>query len=473
MANDGNNPHSSALALDEMFSDAVLEQNVLSALAIGGPEEFFRRGLPGEAFAAKRKEYDELRAAFESGYSIPAHQPPPPDFDLDQGVAELLELAKKREAAEIAASLLRSLASRGVEEAVELARKRLAAVSEFGVENAAVCSSALDLAAKAEAELIRRRLFMRSTGRPSPHPTFGPNLPSFTVMFDGLQPGIWVLGGEPGLGKTFLALFLVHRYLVAEDDTCALWVDALETRPSWLIALKLACIHAKTSPWPVERAKVDENEMRRLFAAFRDAPLSRRFAVFQAGAESTMSDIRAAARRLMSSVRCGRCMIVIDYVQKLAHFAAGGDLPDTRQKAIKVVADASTLVDGAANGPVLLISSLSKDAYRRNVKDGNVADFKEAGEVEYTADTGIILRWAKDERNGNPGSAVKALDAWVVKNRWGPGGVVKLFSNRNTAEYTETDPGFPALALAASSRAAAAGGADSGADAKSMEFWMQ
>jgi replicative DNA helicase len=133
-------------------------------------------------------------------------------------------------------------------------------------------------------------------------------------------------------------------------------------------------------------------------------------------------------------------MVVLDFIQKFAQFAAGGNLADIRQRVIHAVA-AMTELAKVADGPVILISSLSKDSYRRKVTDANIADFKEAGDVEYTADVGIQLRWADDARNQKKDSAVKVIDAWVVKNRWGPTATVRLYSVRTEAKYTEKDPG--------------------------------
>ncbi|MGB9905204.1 MAG: DnaB-like helicase C-terminal domain-containing protein, partial [Desulfotomaculales bacterium] len=143
---------------------------------------------------------------------------------------------------------------------------------------------------------------------------------------------------------------------------------------------------------------------------------------------------------LMGGDRVKRCMVVLDYVQKFAQFAAGGNLTDIRQRVVHVVAVMTDLVK-VANGPVILISSLAKDAYRRRVTGANIADFKEAGDVEYTADAAIQLRWAEDARNQEKDSAVKVIDAWVVKNRWGPTATVRLYSVRTEAKYTEKDPG--------------------------------
>jgi replicative DNA helicase len=364
----------------------------------------------------------------------------PPDFDLGIAARQLAELAKKRLAAEAVAKFWADLPSRPVEEVIAMAQESLAraqqAVKEISPGQALTFK---ELLTQAEKDLTEKIKLLKETGRPTAHPTFGKDMETLTELFGGLQPGVYALGGEPGLGKTFLSLYLAHRYLVAEKDTGVVWVNVSETRPVDLLATRMACIHTQKNPYLFERALAEPKE----FVAIARAALAaigNRFVVLDAKENTTVAHIRASVSRLMAQAKIRRCMLVLDFVQKFAQLAAGGNLADIRQRVVHVVATMTELVK-VANGPVILISSLAKDAYRRKITDASISDFKESGDVEYTADAAIQLRWADDARNQKKDSAVKVIDAWVVKNRWGPTATVRLYSVRTEAKYTEKDPG--------------------------------
>ena len=69
--------------------------------------------------------------------------------------------------------------------------------------------------------------------------------------------------------------------------------------------------------------------------------------------------------------------------------------------------------------PVLAISSLNRGGYKSAAMDA----FKESGSVEYTADLLLALSEHIGRGEKRPGrDAVRAVDACVLKNRFGPAG---------------------------------------------------
>lgn len=155
---------------------------------------------------------------------------------------------------------------------------------------------------------------------------------------------------------------------------------------------------------------------------------------------TTTAHVRGAVRRLMARTGARRCMVVLDYLQKFAMYAAGGSYSEVRSRVNHALAALSELVQ-VVQAPVIVISSLSKQAYQRKVQDASIADFKDSGEVEYQGDIGMILRVAQDKRNEDMTSAVKVYDLWVVKNRLGASGRVQLFARLDETRFTELDPG--------------------------------
>lgn len=288
-------------------------------------------------------------------------------------------------------------------------------------------------------DLEKKRDLIATTGRPCAAPIFGNDLPMMTETFGGLQPGVWTIGGAPGAGKTFFALVLSHAYL-ADDDTCVLFLDVAETRPTNYLALRLACIHSHQNPYRYERAKATPEEFAAI-AALLKFKADTLFDVLEPGPALTTECISAAVKDLKARTGMAHCMVVIDYVQKLAMTTAvGGKASDLRLKVSAAVAELTDLV-GVAQGPVVLISSINKDSYRNGSMGANLADFKESGDVEFSTDVGLMLRLAKDSRNDDMHSNVRAIECSIVKNRFGETGKLSLYLIRDESRYVEQDPG--------------------------------
>ncbi|KYH33305.1 DnaB-like helicase C-terminal domain-containing protein [Neomoorella mulderi] len=438
----------------EVFVDTALEAQVLSAMAKDA-DAYWRYAedfLVPDAFSDSGHRAVFLALAdYHSGRGplpeLPAAEPPADPADLDSAVRQLVTLAQKRRAAEVVGRFWQDLAQGGaVQDVLAAAIEKLSEAQQAVRELSPGQTKTLtELLGDMETRYLEEYKLLQMTGRPTLHPSFGKELPTFTELTGGFAPGVWVIGGQPNVGKTFLALTWLHRYVVAEKDTASLWVDVQETRPLDKLALYLACIHAEKCPLLYERRKANPQEIseicRKTAAEFKD-----RVEIMEATSNTTVAHIRGAVRRLLARTGAKRCMVILDYLQKFGLMGGGGNLTDTRAR-INHALSTMTEITKICNGPVVLISSLGKDAYRRKTEDASIADFKDSGEVEYQGDVGIILRWGKDERNEQKECAVKVIDAWIVKSRLGPSAVVRLYSVRTESKYVEADPGFIPMPL--------------------------
>jgi replicative DNA helicase len=437
------------------FIDDELEKSVLVGISTDA-DTFFRYAgdvLSPECFVSFRDRYKELVDAFSNGLPMPTLPAATLPADLEAAVKKLADIAQRRKAAEVVSRFWTDLgAGAPVHDILSSAIENLLSAQQVvkSLSPGRVCSFS-ELLSVAESDFTEKAALLTATGRPTAHPSFGPELPEFTETLGGLQPGVFAVSGLPGVGKTFLMLTWAHRYIMADDDTAVVWVDVQETRPLHKLALRLACIHARKNPYAYERALADPAELEMIVKAAL-AQLGERFAVVDASQNTSISHIRGAIRRVMAQTGAKKVMVVVDYIQKMAFTAGGGDFQDIRLRIGNIVTGLTGLVK-IANGPVIMISSVSKDAYRRGATGATLADFKESGGVEFTADVGIQLRWANDVRNDDIDSAVKVIDAHVLKNRFGPSGVIRLYSVRDEARYTEADPGdrmLPSLTVGSS-----------------------
>lgn len=445
------------------FADADLEAAVLAAL--GRDEEAYWRYaedyLVPDAFAMQenRRAFLALGDSFLGRAGPPELPPAEPPADLDAAVRRLVDLAQRRMAAEVVAGLWSDLrAGKAVQDALAAAAERLAQAQQaVRILAPGEGRPLADLLREAEREYEEARVCMAATGRPTPHPTWGGELKSLTYMTGGLAPGVWVLGGEPGAGKTSFATYMLFRYLEAERDACGLWVDAGETRPPTRWAVWFACVAAQACFQKIERYAAPLPELRRVLEAAQ--PYAQRVAFLEANSNTLAAHVRGAARRLMARSSSKRCALVLDYLQK---FAAAATRPgeDYRTKVNSVLTAFSEMRD-VVQGPVIIISSLTKDAWRD--AEAGLAGFKESGEIAHAADVAMILRLTGDPRNTDAESAVREIEVSVLKNRLGPTGSVTVYADRTRSRFGETDPGRVLMPPEARGEAPGVGGSG-GAD---------
>lgn len=358
------------------------------------------------------------------------------EAELDAAVKRLVDLAQRRVAAEVVSRLWLDLrAGTQVQDVLAAAIEKLAEAQQAARIMAPGEGLMLtDLLVQLEKEYQEARVCMAATGRPTPHPTWGSELKSLTYITSGLVPKVWVIGGEPGTGKTSLATYMMYRYLRSDREACGMWVDTGENRPPSRWALWFACVAAGACFQKFERYIAPNPELRQVLEAVRE--YASRVAYMDVNPHTTIAHIRGAVRRLMARTGCKRCIVVVDYLQKLASITVTGK-EDYKTKLESILASLTKLLD-VAKGPVVIISSLTKDAWKNDI---GLAGFKESGNIGQEADIAIIMRLTDDPRNQNVGSAVREIELHFAKNRQGVEGKVTVYADRIKSKFTEMDPG--------------------------------
>jgi len=165
-------------------------------------------------------------------------------------------------------------------------------------------ASALPPQVLADAEA--RRLQQETTGSAVLGVPTG--LAQLDSLLGGLNEGLYLLAGAPGMGKTTLAL----QVAAAATEEVPVVVVTFEHAPANL-TLKLLCARAGVNLRDVQRGYADLAKLRS--AAETWEPVAQRLAVVKGSSQLTVAQVRAQARRAMRQHHAERCLVVVDYLQ--------------------------------------------------------------------------------------------------------------------------------------------------------------
>jgi replicative DNA helicase len=233
----------------------------------------------------------------------------------------------------------------------------------------------------------------------------------------GLRPGVVVIGGAPGVGKTICLVQLALRWALLGIHVSIL---AADEEPSGLLirvgqGLGLSREDLEDGR-PEARARFVE--------LLGEIPTLK----LVDGAEAT---VEAAAHELRKRAADGPAVLCIDSVQTVrASGSAEADGPRARIDAV-----VAALKSAGRSGLMVVAScELARSAYRsKNTADRAeaLAAFKESGAIEYAAHLAIVMTSVKGE--------IGTVDVETVKNRWGSGKTpMRLVQNFATASFSET-----------------------------------
>ena len=254
-------------------------------------------------------------------------------------------------------------------------------------------------------------------------------------VLNGLPDGVIILAGAPSCGKTTLAKQIADH--VAEVEEVPVLFYSFEQSAEELRIKSLARLASVDSRriWKGRSAETEWSEVEKAAEDYRRGP-GPYLTVIEAGRRDTVETIRAAA--LMAQRKAGgkRVLLVLDYLQIIP---AGKEAPDALRERIDVNLSELRRLSRDMKSPVLVISSMNREAYKEN-KPPTMAALKESGGIEYSADAVICLwRDKKESEILTKDLSMKTdrVEAYVLKNRNGELARVKLNFTKAWALFSD------------------------------------
>lgn len=259
---------------------------------------------------------------------------------------------------------------------------------------------------------------------------------NFDKCFGGLNPGLYVIGGMPGAGKTAFLLQIADNLSLSGVPVICFPLEMSQnelitrslSRLSYLKVVgdeKFDRTYVLTYDDIIKRKDasnpIDENEERKKFfeecvRLYRDDYAPNLYFVRDENRMSLDSIFKIVEEFLCVENKVP--VIIIDYLQILKQCNEHSSAKDSIDENITKLKNFSA----KHNLPVLMASSLNRDSYGRN----SLASYKESGGIEYGVDVAITLSQKDNEKTGvNQYFRMNAIDWYrrinltILKNRNG------------------------------------------------------
>ena len=245
----------------------------------------------------------------------------------------------------------------------------------------------------------------------------------------GFQPReLTILGARPSIGKTAVAANIA-LHVASAGKTVAFF--SLEM-PSKALIDRMCCARGHVDLQAHRHGRLNDVQKQyylRALAEVIEAPL---YIDDQAG--QTAAQIEAKAARLQASV--GLDLVIVDYLGLMGAERKG---MENREQ---VVAGISRAMKGLAKRlqvPVILLSQLNRELYKRVDKRPILSDLRESGAIEQDADLVLFLH-REEYYNREDVTLAGKGELIIAKARNGPLGLVRLVYDARTCRFSsETD----------------------------------
>lgn len=258
-----------------------------------------------------------------------------------------------------------------------------------------------------------------------------PGIPTGYSRLDSLLGGICpghliVIGARPGMGKTTFIINLIKN--LTFDKNVPVGYFSLEATSDQFL-LKYSCLLARVDSQKVELGDITSEEFQRIVTTAsltkeKNTPL-------YIDEQSSLKTSQVFIRTKRWIKNHGIKVIFIDYFGEIK---AEGKF-NNKQEGMQEVSLQLRHLAKSLNIAIVLVAQLNRNietATRKPIK----SDLRETGQLEADAHSIIMLyRPEQDDKYNFPGM----LQAHIVKNRFGPEGVIHFGFNKQTGEILEMD----------------------------------
>ena len=412
----------SAYRLVEEFIDRELERGVLAAIA-RDPSLYWLlvEELPSGSFAVEHTAWRDLAAAMQTEQPAAVPEEWEPSAAAADDTRRLRDLHQRRALAGLLEAEGAALFADGGESASAIALRLEERAARIGAALRDADGDRFrwtsDIIGSVLRDALERRLKREETGRPVIGVPTG--LSRLDEILGGLEPGLTILSGAPGCGKTTLAMQIAGSAAAAGYPVV---YATYENAPANL-ALKALCARAGMTPRDVRRGYADMAKLEEAALVWR--PIASRIALIEGGGTLTMTHLRAMMLRAMNTHGTAGGLLVVDYLQLAAKGSQElGNLGTVRER---VEAIGSQLRDIATrlNVPVLALAAQNRAAGDYGGGKGKAAldSLKESGDLEYGADAVLFLTHDPERPAIDP---MRAITLTIAKNRHGETGSIPL-----------------------------------------------
>jgi replicative DNA helicase len=412
----------SQFRLSDEHADPEAERRLLGAIA-SDPKRYWKLSPHLQIFSSYEQAAEDLFGAIQA-----EEEPPdiPEDWeaaadDPEATLRRLRDLWRRRRIAALQEDL-GSLMQNGDRSATEILQYLEEHAAKVRAELRESTAGTLRLNEEVTSDVLEEAREARDEYQSTGDPIRGmrTGIGRLDEIIGGLQPGLTIISGGPGIGKTTFALQIGAD--AASGGVPTLYVT-FENSPRQLVLKGIGRV-GDVNPREIRRGTVPIKQTRR--AAKRWKEKARRLGFIEGRSDLNPGQIRGKARRLLARFSAEECLIVVDYLQlyaKAASFLSGSD---SLRERVEQMGQRLRELSMRLRSPVLAISSQSRAAGYSSGGSADLDTLKESGDLEYGSDVVAILT-KRDAQNGQEAfDAVTPLELTVAKNRNGETGRMKL-----------------------------------------------
>jgi len=222
----------------------------------------------------------------------------------------------------------------------------------------------------------------------------------------GLSPGLYLVAAATGTGKTAIAGQIALH--VAEHHGPVVFVSMELTDVD--LAVRLVSVITNIPKEQLVTGNLTTDQGTAVMAAIERLSKSRLHIVFGSG--YTSGDVRAYALQVQATEGTKPALIVVDYVQLLRDVEGDGRM---RERNVSAAARGLKDVSGELGVPVLALVQLNRNRATRPDKRPQLADLRESGDLENTADS--VLGLYREEMDNPNTNDKKLAELSVLKKR--------------------------------------------------------